>query len=84
MIFRAQRTIQHTNMTPVHYTQGGDPRRGRKSSLLQVLFHTELDFGRQSNPIKFQLFGHKIHALCFHRFHWDPLDSLCFSFADSF
>ena len=82
MIFRAQRTIQHTNVTPNYSLHA---RRGRKSSLLQVLFHSELDFGRPSNPVKFQLFGHKINALCFHRFHWDP-DGLCFiiSFAESF
>lgn len=83
MIFRAQRTIQHKPVTPSNRTQGGDPTKGNKSSLLQVLFHAELELARSANPIEFPLLAHNIHALCFNRFHWDP-NSLCFSFADSF
>ena len=69
MIFRTQRTIPHITVTPSNHTQGGDPAKGSKSSLLQVLFHAELDFARSANPIEFPLLAHNIHALCFNQFH---------------
>ena len=66
------------NCDPSNRTQGGDPGKGSKSSLLQVLFHAELDFARSASPIEFPLLGHNINALCFNRLHRDPNSLLFF------